>query len=275
MIELVGEIGINANGDINIAKKLIRICHYAGIQYVKFQKRNIDYVYSKEELESKRESPWGSTFRAQKAGLEFGFDEYCEIDNYCKQLGIKWFASAWDRQSVEFLNEFEAMPFFKIPSALVTYRGYLSILRGHTLKPVIISTGMSTEQEVDYAVNFFPRDRVYAILACTSTYPCPPSEINLRYISTLKEKYPWAKIGFSNHSAGLPYIVGAAALGAEMIEFHITLDRSGYGSDQASSIEPEGILRIAKYIDGMKLAVGDGVKKVFSGEEPIIKKLRK
>jgi len=273
MIETVAEIGINHNGDLEIVQKLIDVAVVAGLDYVKFQKRTIDLVYTKEELSAPRESPWGTTFREQKEGLEFDIDDYMEIDIYCKKKGIQWFASPWDHESVEFLESFD-IPFIKVPSALITNKFLLESI-AKTDMPIILSTGMSTLEMVDKAIGLLGRDQIYCIMHCTSTYPSAPEEQNLKCILTLKDRYPWAKIGFSNHSPGLPYMVAGAALGAEMIEFHVTLDRSMYGSDQASSIEPEGIFHLKKWINGLEKAMGDGQKRIYPSEEPILKKLRR
>ena len=274
MTEIIAEIGINHNGNIEIAKKLIDVAHASGCNYVKFQKRNIDLVYSKAELDTPRESPWGTTTRDQKYGLEFFRDHYQIIDSYCHRKGIWWFASPWDEDSVLFLNQFKDCQFIKIPSALITNDSILEESRD-TGKPIILSTGMSTLDMVDHAIDVVGKDKIYCIMHCTSTYPSKPEELNLRCITTLREKYPWAKIGFSNHNPGIIFMPIAVALGAEMIEFHITLDRSIYGSDQSASIEPEGTFKLVKHIRNVGLAMGDGVKKIYDSEIPIIKKLRK
>ena len=271
MVELISEIGINANGDISIAKKLIDVSATAGCQYVKFQKRDIHLVYTEEELAVKRESPFGHTNGDLKRGLEFNEDDYKELDRYCSQRGIGWFASPWDVNSVEFLSNFPKCKFLKIPSALLTNNELLlSCL--NTEKPIILSTGMSTKEEISYAVRVLG-SRLYCIMHCTSTYPSKPEELNLRCIQGLS--YTGAKLGFSNHSPGLIYMPVAVALGAEMIEFHITLDRSMWGSDQSSSIEPEGVMKLVKWVGGVEAALGDGQKVVYPSEIPIMKKLRR
>ena len=272
--QIIAELGINCNGSLEIAKKLIDVAHSAGCQYVKFQKREVDLVYTKEELSAKRESPWGTTFRDQKIGLEFFGDHYLVIDAYCYRKGIKWFASPWDLQSLGFLNQFEGCEFIKVPSALITNESFLKACKEGN-KPVILSTGMSTIEMVDNAVSILGKDKIHCIMHCTSTYPSKPDELNLNCIPMLKKRYPWAKIGFSNHNPGIIFMPIAVALGAEMIEAHVTLDRSLYGSDQASSIEPEGMFKLCKYIRGVEKAMGDGVKKIYDSEVPIIKKLRK
>ena len=273
MIELVAEIGINANGDIEIAKKLISLTAYAGCQYVKFQKRTIEDVYSEEELNKPRESPWGTTTRQQKEGLEFGLEQYKEIDAYCKIKGIKWFGSAWDHYSVRFLTDFK-VPFLKVPSAFMTDEDYLQLL-SRQRTPIILSTGMTTIDQLNRAIEVVGKDNVYAILACTSTYPTQPEECNVSFIKTLKDMYPKFKIGFSNHYPGLMAMVMAATLGAEMLEFHVTLDRAMYGSDQAASIEPQGVFRLMEQIKLIDKMRGNGIKQVYESEIPIMKKLRK
>lgn len=273
MIQTISEVGINHNGDIDLAKKLIDVSASAGVDYIKFQKRTIERVYSLEELDSPRESPWGTTFREQKEGLEFDFDEYTQISAHCYHRGIQWFVSVWDTESAEFIDAFD-VPFIKVPSPLITNKNLLEFLREMDT-PIIISTGMSTMEIIDRAVKILGKDRIHCIMHCTSTYPSKPEEQNLKFILTLKDKYPWAKIGFSNHSPGLPYILAAGAMGADMIEFHVTLDRSSYGSDQAASIEPEGVFRLAKWMRSLERAMGDGEKKIYDSEIPIIKKLRR
>ena len=272
-IEVIAELGINFNGNMTTAKQLISVAVVGGCHFVKFQKRDIDLVYTKEELDSPRESPWGTTFREQKAGLEFGIKEYDEVDAFCKSMGIRWFASVWDVNSFDFINSYD-VPFIKIPSALITNDKLLNKTK-ETNKGIILSTGMSTIDMIDHAVEVVGKDRIYSIMHCTSTYPCHSAEMNLNCIKTYKERYPFTKIGFSNHSPGLPYIPAAIALGAEMIEFHITLDRSMYGSDQAASIEPAGIMHIGKWARSLEGGLGDGIKRIYSSEESIIKKLRR
>ena len=272
-MEIVGEIGINASGDVEIAKKLIDIAKFVGCDYVKFQKRTIDHVYTEEELNKPRESPWGTTTREQKHGIEFEVKEYREIDQYCKQRGMKWFASPFDVLSIGFLNYFKT-PFIKIASPMLTNRVLLEACVGYD-NQVILSTGMSTLKEVDEAVEILGKDRIYCIMHCTSTYPTKTEEMNLRCITSLRERYPWTKIGFSNHHPGLVFMSAAVALGAEMVEFHITLDKLSYGSDQAASFNPEGIIKTCKYMRDVEVALGDGIKVVYDSERPIMEKLRK
>ena len=273
MIEVIAEQGINANGDLKIAKKLIDIANSAGCKYVKFQKRDIDLVYSKEELDKPRESPWGTTTRQQKEGLEFNKLDYIELDFYCQQKGIQWFVSPWDINSIKMMNEFP-IPFMKVPSALLTNLPYLESLR-ETGKPIILSTGMSTMDMVDTAIDVLGQSRIYSIMHCTSTYPTDPKDVNLLLIKTLQCKYPWAKIGFSNHYSGLMALIGAAIMGCELLELHITLDRTLYGSDQAASIEPSGLFDLMGRLAVFEKMRGNGIKTICDSEVPIMAKLRR
>jgi N-acetylneuraminate synthase len=274
MTEVVAEIGINHNGDIELAKRMIDVAVAAGCDYVKFQKRTIDLVYTKEELLAPRQSPWGTTNGDQKRGLEFNGDQYEELDLYCFGKGIAWFASPWDLESLQFLARFDGCDFIKIPSALLTNEELLEACLDVD-KQVILSSGMSDIPMIDNAVRILGKEKIYCIMHCTSTYPSKPEELNLKCIPDFKKRYPWAKIGFSNHNPGIIYMPIAVALGAEMIEYHITLDRSSYGSDQAASIEPEGTFKLVKYIRGVEKAMGDGVKRIIDSEIPIMKKLRR
>jgi len=268
----IAEIGINHNGNLSIAQRLIDSASLAGCDGVKFQKRTIDLVYTKQELDKKRESPWGDTNRQQKEGLEFGQTEYSVIDKYVSIKNLIWFGSPWDCKSVDFLAKYNP-PFIKIASALITNFEILETVKSKNI-PVIISTGMSTKKEVCKAVDYLADNLIY-ILACTSTYPTKAKEINLNFITTLKKEFPKHKIGFSNHSPGIIFMPVAASLGAEMIEFHITLDRSMYGTDQASSIEPSGTVRTIKNIKAILQGMGKGEWTVFPSEEIIKRKLRK
>lgn len=268
----VAEIGINHNGDLKIAKELIKCATQSGCDYVKFQKRDINLVYTEEELNKPRESPWGTTTRQQKMGLEFTEQDYNEIDKYCKDLNIGWFASPWDCNSVDFLMKYD-MPYFKIASALITDFELLSKLKS-TNKPLIISTGMSTKGEIQKAVDFLGTNLQY-ILACRSTYPTPTADMNLNFINTLKVEFPEKKIGFSNHHPGILFAVASTLLGAEMVEFHITLDRSMYGSDQSASIELPGMVKIIDYIKDLQSGLGTGEWGISEKEIEVKKKLRK
>jgi len=274
MTEVVAELGINHNGSIETAKKMIDVAAAAGCDFVKLQKRDISLVYTKAELDSPRESPWGKTFREQKRGLEFDEDVYDELDEYCNAKDIGWFASPWDVNSLDFIARYDSCEFIKIPSPLLTNEELLNACL-EVDKPVILSSGMSNLHMIDNAVSILGRDKIYCIMHCTSTYPSKPEELNLSCITGFKEKYGWTKIGFSNHNPGIIFMPIAVALGAEMVEFHLTLDRASYGSDQAASIESEGVFRLVKHIHNTEKAIGDGVKRIYESELPIMKKLRR
>lgn len=269
-IYCIAEIGINHNGDLNLAKELIDVAADSGCNAVKFQKRTIDEVYSKEELEKSRESPWGTTNREQKEGLEFSIKQYIELDTYTKNKGLDFIVSCWDLVSLKEIENNIDVAYHKVASAMLTDKEFLEALN-KTGRPVIVSTGMSTEKEVDGAMKVL--DNVTHILACTSTYPTKAEEVNLFYIDALKNKYPKLKVGFSNHYSGLVACFGAVALGADTLEFHITKDRTMYGSDQSASIE--NVSALMKGIRQLEQMVGDGVKVVYEDEKPIIQKLRK
>ncbi|MGD0507349.1 MAG: N-acetylneuraminate synthase family protein [Terriglobales bacterium] len=268
---VIAEIGINHNGDIDLAKKLINVALGSGCDAVKFQKRTIDVVYTKEELAKPRESPFGATNGDLKRGLEFEQEEYEEIDRYCREVKIDWFASCWDEASVDFIAQFK-VPCFKVASASLTDDNLLRHTRA-VGKPIILSTGMSTIQEVDHAVEVLGKKDLVLLHAC-STYPAYYEELNLHVIGVLKDRYG-VPVGYSGHETGLPSSVAAAVLGACMIERHITLDRSMWGSDHAASLEPNGITRLVRDIRLIEKSMGDGVKRVLEREQPIIKKLRR
>jgi N-acetylneuraminate synthase len=268
---VVAEIGINHNGDIELAKKLINVALGADCDAVKFQKRTIEVVYTPEELAKPRESPFGNTNGDLKRGLEFEQDEYEEIDRYCREVKIDWFASCWDEASVDFIAQFK-VPCFKVASASLTDDNLLRHTRA-VGKPIILSTGMSTIAEVDHAVEVLGKQDLALLHAC-STYPAYYEELNLRVIDVLKERYG-VPVGYSGHETGLPSSVAAAVMGACMIERHITLDRSMWGSDHAASLEPNGITRLVRDIRLIEKSKGDGVKRVLEREQPIIKKLRR
>lgn len=268
---VIAEIGINHNGSMFYAKKLIDQAFESKCHAVKFQKRDIESVYSQEELERYRESPWGTTNREQKEGLEFSIDQYKELYSYTKNLGMDFIVSCWDRKSIQLIEDNLEVDYHKVASALVTDEEFLKDLV-NTGKPIILSTGMSTEEQVDNSIKILSKNLEY-ILACTSTYPSAIDELNLRYIQTLKDKYPDLKIGFSNHYSGFEASFGAVALGAECIEFHITEDRTAYGSDQAASIQDSK--KLVNGIFNMEKMLGDGVKRVYDSELPILNKLRK
>jgi N-acetylneuraminate synthase len=273
-IIIVGEIGINHNGDINLAEKLIDIADISGLDYVKFQKRDIDSVYTKEFLRQPRKSPWGITQGEQKLGLEFGKSEYRDIALHIEgKNNLKgWFASPWDIKSVDFLSQFD-VPYMKVASPCITDFKLLEAIKDSN-KPVIISTGMSTKDDVDKCINYLG-DQIEFVLSCKSTYPTKNEDMNMNFIKTLKDTYPKYKIGFSNHNAGIQFCIIAAALGAEMIEFHITLDRSIYGSDQAASIETTGIFKAGHHIREIEKGMGTGQWEITPEEEKIREKLRR
>lgn len=268
---IIAEIGINHNGCLETAKKLINVAHAYGCDAVKFQKRTIEDVYSKEELQMPRYSVFGDTNGDLKRGLEFGYEEYKKIDEHCKNLGILWFASCWDKKSVDFMEQFDVCA-YKIPSALTTDLELLEYTK-KTNKPILISTGMSTMEEIDKAINIVGLDNT-VIYHCTSTYPSENQELNLKVIETLQKKYD-CPIGYSGHEKGIVSSTIAVVLGACSIERHITLDRTLWGSDQAASLEPEGLRKMIRDIRNVKTFLGDGVKKVYDSELPIKKKLRK
>ena len=268
---VIAEIGINHNGDIDIAKKLINVASGAGCDAVKFQKRTIDVVYSREELAKPRESPFGDTNGDLKRGLEFGLEEYEEINRYCREVKIDWFASCWDEASVDFIARFQ-VPCFKVASASLTDDKLLCHTR-KVGKPILLSTGMSTLNEVDHAVEVLGKQDLVLLHAC-STYPAYYEELNLHVIDVLRERYG-VPVGYSGHETGLASSVAAAVLGSCIIERHITLDRSMWGSDHAASLEPNGITRLIRDIRLIEKSMGDGVKRVLEREQPIIKKLRR
>ncbi len=268
---VVAEIGINHNGEVEIAKKLIDVAAAAGCGAVKFQKRTVEVVYSAEELGRPRESPFGMTNGDLKIGLEFGFDEYQEIDRYCKEKKITWFASCWDEASVDFIAQFE-VPAYKIASASMTDDNLLRHTRAQG-KPILMSTGMSTLEQVDHAVELLGKEDL-VVLHTTSTYPALYEELNLRVIPLLRQRYN-VPVGYSGHETGLSTSIASVALGACMVERHITLDRSMWGSDQAASVEPQGFMRLVRDIRLVETAMGDGVKRVIEREMPVMKKLRR
>jgi N-acetylneuraminate synthase len=268
---IIAEIGINHNGDIDTAKRLIDLAKLSGCDAVKFQKRTIDVVYTPEELAAPRESPFGNTNSDLKYGLEFEFEEYQEIDRYCREKNFHWFASCWDEGSVDFINQFD-VPCYKIASASLTDDGLLRYTRSKG-KPIILSTGMSTLEQIDHAVEVLGKDDL-VILHATSTYPANYDELNLSVIPVLKQRYG-LPIGYSGHETGIPTSIAVMALGACVVERHITLDRAMWGSDQAASLGPGGIIKMVSGIRIMEMAMGDGIKRVIEREKPIIKKLRR
>ena len=269
----IAEIGINHNGNIDIAKKLIDEAAKVGFNAVKFQKRTIDVVYSKEILDSPRESPWGNTQRQQKEGLEFGSSEYDEIDKYCKQKNIIWFASAWDTESLKLLDKYN-LNYNKIASAMITDLNFLEEVAKRK-KHTFISTGMSTSKNIDDAVRIFSKNKCsFELMHCVSTYPCKPEDVNLNVIDSLKKKYN-CKVGYSGHENGIIISLAAFVKGISSLERHITLDRSMYGSDQSASLELRGIRELMTGIEKIKLSMGDGeIGKILEDEKIIAKKLR-
>ena len=268
---VIAEIGINHNGDIDLAKRLISVAVAAGCDAVKFQKRTIDIVYTAQELATPRPNPFGETNGDLKHGLEFGQEDYEEIDSFCKQVKIPWLASPWDERSVEFLEQFD-LPVYKIASASLTDDNLLRHIR-KTGKPVIASTGMSTYAEIDHAVEVLGKEDL-VLMHATSTYPAKYEHLNLRAIPTMIERYG-VPVGYSGHETGIPTSVAAAVLGACCVERHITMDRAMWGSDQAASLEPNGISRLVRDIRLVEQSLGDGVKRVYEEELPVMKKLRR
>ena len=268
---VVAEIGINHNGDIEIAKRLIDVAVSAGCNAVKFQKRTVEVVYSHEELMRPRESPFGTTNGDLKRALEFGPEEYQEIDRYCHENNIPWFASCWDEQSVEFIAKFD-VPCYKIASATLTDDTLLYYTRTKS-RPIISSTGMSTLEQIDHAIDVLGKEDLILLHSC-STYPAYYEELNLRVIPRMRERYN-VPVGYSGHETGLPSSVAAVALGACLLERHITLDRAMWGSDHAASLEPNGITRLVRDIRLIERSMGDGIKRIIEREIPIMKKLRR
>ncbi len=269
---LVAEIGVNHNGSVEIAKKLIYEAHRNGVDAVKFQKRTPELCVPRDQWEIMRETPWGYiSYIEYRRKMEFNHEEYAEIDRYCKELGIEWFASVWDEPSVEFMETYNPIC-YKVPSAALTDHSLLRCLRA-TGRPVILSTGMSTMEQIKAAVQELDINNL-VITHATSTYPCDPSELNLHVIETLRETFP-CPIGYSGHEVGLITSVVAVALGACLVERHITLDRAMWGSDQAASVEPQGFERLVKYVRVTEQALGDGVKRVYDSERSSMRRLRR
>jgi N-acetylneuraminate synthase len=270
---IIGEIGINHNGDVKIAKKLIEMAEAVGCNAVKFQKRTVEVVYTAEELAKPRENPFGATNGDLKRGLEFGKEQYEEIDRYCKEEDIAWFASCWDEGAVDFIEQFHP-PCYKIASASLTDDGLLRHTRQKAGKrPLLVSTGMSTLAQIDHAVEVLGKENLI-LLHTTSTYPSSNTELNLKVIPMLRQRYG-VLVGYSGHETGVITSAVAVALGACMVERHITLDRAMWGSDQAASLGPSGISKMIQHIRYLEPAMGDGVKRVYPTEEPILKKLRR
>jgi len=270
---IIAEIGINHNGDLEVARQMIDAAVHAGVDAVKFQKRTPEIATPLEQQRQMRETPWGYiSYLEYRHRVEFSEQQYREIDRHCREKGVPWMVSIWDEPSVDFMAHFDT-PAFKIPSASLTDHNLLRHAR-RTGKPLIISTGMSTMKQIRDAVDAID-DKNLVILHCTSTYPCEPEELNLKMIGTLRAEFPDTPIGYSGHEVGLVPSAIAVSLGACMVERHLTLDRAMWGSDQAASVEPAGFERLVKYIRVTEASFGDGVKKVYESEKPSMKKLRR
>jgi N-acetylneuraminate synthase len=270
---IIAEIGINHNGDLEIAKQMISAAVHAGVDAVKFQKRTPEIATPPAQQNQMRETPWGYiTYLEYRRKVEFGEVEYRELDRHCREKGIPWMVSVWDEPSIDFIEMFDT-PAYKIPSASLTDHNLMHQVR-QTGKPVILSTGMSTMEQIRASVEAAKLENL-VIMHCTSTYPCEPEELNLRMIDTLRKEFPKNPIGYSGHEVGLVPSAVAVALGASVVERHLTLDRAMWGSDQAASVEPAGFERLVKYIRVSEASLGDGVKKVYDSEMPSLKKLRR
>jgi len=271
-IFIIAEIGINHNGDMSICKELIDVAADAGCNAVKFQKRDLDQVYTQDFLNSHRESPWGTTQREQKAGLEFDEQQYREIDQYCKEKGIAWFVSAWDTNSQEFLRQFDCK-YNKIASAMIVHEDLLKMIAEEG-KRTFISTGMTEYEDIQKAVDIFKAANCpFELMHTVSTYPMKDEDANLNMIKTLREKFK-CDVGYSGHEVGLAVSYAAAALDITSLERHITLDRAMYGSDQSASIEPSGLRQLVGAVRKIEQAMGDGEKRIIDAEVPIAQKLR-
>jgi len=270
---VIAEIGINHNGSLDLAKQLIDGAVEAGCDMVKFQKRTLDLVYTQEELDKHRESPWGTTNRQQKQGLEFGEAEYDEIDSYCKEKNIEWTASAWDVPSQLFLRKYN-LNYYKVASPLLTHDELLKTIAEEG-KHTFISTGMSTMDQIRHAVSIFEKAGCsYELMHCNSTYPMDPADANLRVINTLRNEFG-CNVGYSGHEVGVIVSCAAVALGATSLERHITLDRAMYGSDQSASLELGGLNKLVNYIRDIENSLGSATKQLLPSEVPAMKKLRK
>ncbi len=271
-ITIIAEIGINHNGDMDICKQLIDVAVESGADCVKFQKRDINQVYTQDFLNSHRVSPWGATQGEQKAGLEFNADEYQEIEDYCKEKGIEWFASAWDVNSQKFLRQFNSK-YNKVASAMIVHTELLREIASED-KHTFISTGMTTYDDIQAAVDIFKEaDCSFELMHTISTYPMNAEDANLNMINTLRDKYQ-CNVGYSGHEVGLSISYAAAALGITSLERHITLSRAMYGSDQSASVEPQGFRKLIGEVRKIELAMGDGIKKTIEAEVSIAKNLR-
>jgi N-acetylneuraminate synthase len=272
-VYIIAEIGINHNGSLDIAKKLIDEAVVAGCDAVKFQKRTPELCTPKDQWHLERDTPWGRmSYINYRHMVELGFDEYSEIDGYCKEKGIDWFVSCWDEVAVDFMEQFNP-GVYKFASASLTDHALIEKVK-QTGKPYILSTGMSTMGEIGEAVDKFGTDNLL-IAHSTSAYPCPPQELNLRMIETLAELYPETPIGYSGHETGLATTVAAVSMGACFVERHFTLDRAMWGSDHAASVEPQGMQKLVRDIRDVELSMGDGVKRVYESELGAMKRLRR
>jgi N-acetylneuraminate synthase len=272
-VYVIAEIGLNHNGDVEIAKKLIDVAAEAGADAVKFQKRTPEISTPEHMKNTPRETPWGTmTYLEYRYRVEFSREQYVEIGDYATQRGLHWFASPWDEPSVDFLEDLNVVA-HKVASASVTDSGMLRKLK-ETGKPIILSTGMSTMEQIEKAVDILGTENLI-LLHATSTYPLPPEEANLRMVTTLTEHFPGVPVGYSGHETGLQISIAAVALGAVAVERHITLDRTMWGSDHAASLEPQGLEKLVRDIRVLEVAMGDGVKKVFPGELAPLSKLRR
>jgi N-acetylneuraminate synthase len=270
---VIAETGINHNGDLDVARELIDVAHTAGCDAVKFQKRTPELCVPESERDRVKETPWGDlTYLEYRTRIELGEEEYAEIDRHCRDRGILWFASAWDEPSVDFLERFEPCC-YKVPSAALTDHSLLRRLKA-TGRPLIVSTGMSTMEQIEAAVDVLGDDVPWALMHATSSYPAPTDEINLRMIDVLRERFDCV-VGYSGHEVGLQVSLAAAAMGASLLERHVTLDRAMWGSDQAASVEPGGLERLVRDVRVIEMAHGDGVKRVYDSELPVMRRLRR
>ena len=269
---ICGEIGINCNGDLSLTKKLIDVAVVAGVNSVKFQKRNPDVCVPEHQKSVMRETPWGDmTYLDYKYKVEYSLEDYKEIDRYCKEKGIEWTASPWDLDSLQFLIDFD-VPFIKLPSAMLTNTELLKACKASG-KRIVISTGMSDMFDVEEAIKILGEDDL-TVLHCNSTYPAPNDELNLNCINSIKKFFPKVTVGYSGHEFGLSTTIATIALGAKFIERHITLDRTMWGTDQMCSVEPQGLIKLVRGVRELEAALGDGVKVVTESELPIRRKLR-
>lgn len=270
---IIAEVGINHNGDFELAKRMIDAAVHAGADAVKFQKRTPEVSTPPAQQAQMRETPWGYiTYLDYRRKVEFGLEQYQEIDRYCRQKGIRWLVSVWDEPAVDFMQQFDT-PAYKVPSASLTDLSLLRHVR-RSGRPMIISTGMSTMAQIHKAVKTVGEENL-VIMHCTSTYPCEPEELNLRMVETLRREFAHNPIGYSGHEVGLVPSAVAVALGACIVERHLTLDRAMWGSDQAASVEPGGFERLVKYIRVTELSMGDGFKRVYESERPSMTRLRR